>query len=89
MFPVTLEDTEGNVLTVNPPCYGFLQLRNYNGGVDEDDDEDEYFDPNMYEATHGWNMHVRVWHEEANVRSADGEEFLLSREIDMCKIKHI
>ncbi len=90
MFPVTLEDTEGNVLTVNPPCYGFLQLRNYNGGVDEDDDEDDdYFDPNMYEATHGWNMHVRVWHEEANVRSADGEEFLLSREMDMCKIKHI
>ena len=54
MFPVTLEDTEGNVLTVHPPCYGFLQLRNYNGGVDEDDDEyDDYFDPNMYEATHG------------------------------------
>lgn len=89
MFPVTLEDTEGNVLTVHPPCYGFLQLRNYNGGVDEDDYEDEYFDPNMYEATHGWNMHVRVWSEEANVRSADGEEFLLSREMDMCKIKHI
>nr|DAE36495.1 MAG TPA: hypothetical protein [Caudoviricetes sp.] len=91
MFPVTLEDTEGNVLTVYPPCYGFLQLRNYNGGADEGDDGkyDEYFEPNTYEATRGWNMHVKVWSEASNIRSADGQDCLLSDEMDMCDIKHI
>lgn len=62
MFPVTLEFHDNTVVTVLPPCYGFLKKGNWSGGYyssDDDDDDDDYYDT-TYEVEDGsWVINYR------------------------------
>lgn len=93
MFPVTLEDVHGGVMTVWPPCYGFLQKANYNGGdynSDDDDDDYDYYESNTYPISFAWNMITRLYREESSPARADAfQEVVLEREMAMDDIKHI
>ena len=88
MFPVTLQDKQDNVVTVWPPCYGFLQHSNYHGGDDCDEDSD-YYDPITYEANEGWTQYVHVWDSSYSLMQSSGSDELLSNLMSMEDIRII
>lgn len=88
MFPVTLQDKHDNVLTVWPPCYGFLQHSNYHGG-DDCDEDDDYYDPITYEANEGWTQYVHVWDSSYSLMQSSGRDELLSDLMSMEDIRII
>lgn len=90
MFPVTLEDKHGAVLTVWPPCYGFLQLENYSGGDEYYDDDDDYDPRNTYDVTDGsWNIHLEGPKNPTNVEYGRTEETVLEEVMSFVDIKYI
>lgn len=102
MFPVSLEFYNGNVVTVNPPCYGFLKQGNWSNisSFDHDEDDDDYYDDGSpeYEYCEGWNIIYDVSgtsSREFNDRSIslygyfDGESNELGSVFDLSNIRYI
>ena len=87
MFPVTLESKSGDLLTVWPPCYGFMQQENYSGG---DYDEDcDYDSPNTYDVSAGWNLKLNMGSRSNIVSHGRCVEAVLEDQMSMMGIAYI
>lgn len=92
MFPVTLQSWKESedVVTVWPPCYGFLKAGYYQGGdYDEDDEDDDPDYYNTYDSNYGWNIRIKVWSKNMMVRQGTAEENVLENMLPMSEIKYI
>lgn len=99
MFPVTLEFKGDAILTVLPPCYGFLKAGNWSGSGDGyyDEDDDAYYDDDTvtYEAVEGsWHMEFQrymngPYQNSISRESRSIDEFCLGNRYDLSDLKII